>query len=293
MPACLPACQPACLPACLSLHGIFPSTRPPSRLSILRIHPSVHPTQVLAQEGLLPAPAHELSESDTESEGDDEGKEEGGEGGAGGAGGGEEAEAAQEEEGAENGQHRQPEEEEEEEAGDDDEEAGDDEEEAGDEEWLLSGHELVRQRVCNPLCPPCTPLCPACSPLCPTCKHMQPACNPMQPRSAGRASRYHLPTVCPPAPYDLPTISLRSPYDLPTISQVARVFPAGRRHERVVLGTIRKWLREDAEAGDEALFHCAQQRLQPQGGAGCNPTAVKAAALGGAGYSPRRCRLQP
>ena len=35
--------------------------------------------------------------------------------------------------------------------------------------------------------------------------------------------------------------------------RVARVFPTKRGHEeRVVLGTVSKWLREDAEAGDEA-----------------------------------------
>ena len=123
------------------------------------------PPQVLAQEGLLPAPTHALSESES----DDEEGEEGGEGGGG--------EAVPVEAEKEKEEEEEEEEEEEAEAEEAEEEEAEEEEE---EEWLDSGHELVGQRV-------------------------------------------------------------------------ARVFPTKRGHEeRVVLGTVSKWLREDAEAGDEA-----------------------------------------
>ena len=52
--------------------------------------------------------------------------------------------------------------------------------------------------------------------------------------------------------------------------RVARIFPTKRRHEeRVSLGTIRKWVPEDEEAGDEArrkprpTFHLAILALPP------------------------------
>ena len=76
---------------------------------------------MLAEEGLLPTPTLELSDSDSEA-GGEEGGEEGGEGGDEGGGKG----GAQE-----------------------DGEAGAEAEAAADEaeEWLSSGHELVGQRV--------------------------------------------------------------------------------------------------------------------------------------------------